>query len=135
MNTAIVSGSTGVGFAIPSDTIQRELPSLLATGSYLHPWIGIKGYDIDPDTAANIGLNYTDGILVSEVVFGGPAGAAGVQGNDVIVGVGGVRVRNFNDLSLYLERNTRPGDTVIVTIIRNQQKLHLQIVIGERPQQ
>jgi len=135
MNTAIVSGSTGVGFAIPSDTIQRELPSLIANGHYLHPWIGIKGYDIDPDTATSIGLNYTNGILVSEVVFGGPAGTAGVQGNDVIVGVGGVRVRGFNDLSLYLERNTQPGDTVIMTIIRNQQKLFLHVVIGERPQQ
>lgn len=135
MNTAIVSGSTGVGFAIPSDTIQRELPSLIANGHYLHPWIGIKGYDIDSDTATSIGLNYTNGILVSEVVFGGPAGTAGVQGNDVIVAVGGVRVRDFNDLSLYLERNTQPGDTVIMTIIRNQQKLFLHVVIGERPQQ
>jgi S1-C subfamily serine protease len=134
MNTAIVSGATGVGFAIPSDTIQRELPSLLTIGHYLHPWIGIQGYDVDPDIAADIGLNYTDGIFVSEVVFGGPAAIAGVQGNDVIVFVDGVRVRDFNDLSLYLERNTRPSDTVTVTIIRNQQKLHVQVVIGERPQ-
>jgi S1-C subfamily serine protease len=89
---------------------------------------------VDPDIAANIGLNYTDGIFISEVVFGGPAATAGVQGNDVIVGVEGVRIRDFNDLSLYLERNTRPGDTVTVTIIRSQQKLQLQIVVGERPQ-
>lgn len=133
MNTAIVSGATGVGFAIPADTIRRELPALLATGYYSHPWIGIQGYDLDPDRAAGLGLNVTDGILVSEVVSGGPAATAGMQANDVIVRVDDVRVRDFNDLSLYMERYTRPGDTVTVTVVRSQQHLHLHIVIGDRP--
>jgi S1-C subfamily serine protease len=133
MNTAIVSGATGVGFAIPSDTIRRELSALLAAGHYSHPWIGIQGYDVDPALAASIGLNYTDGVFVSEVVVGGPAAAAGMRGNDVIVGLNEVRIRDFNSLSLYLERHTRPGDTVTVTLIRSQQQLHLQVVIGDRP--
>jgi S1-C subfamily serine protease len=133
MNTAIVSGSTGVGFAIPSDTIKREIHSLLTTGTYLHPWLGIMGYDVDPDIANNIGLNYTNGVFISEVVIGGPAESAGLQSNDVIVGLDAIRVRNFNDLSIYLERNTQSGDTITIIVIRNQQKLFIQVVLGERP--
>jgi S1-C subfamily serine protease len=133
MNTAIISDSIGVGFAIPSDTIMRELPSLLATGHYLHPWLGITGYDVDPDIANNIGLNSTDGIFISEVIVGSPADSSGLKSNDVIVGLDELRIRNFNDLSVYLERNTQPGDTITVIVIRNQQKLLRQVVLGERP--
>jgi S1-C subfamily serine protease len=133
INTAIISGATGVGFAIPSDTIKRELSSLLATGSYLHPWLGIEGYDVDSDIANNLGLNYTNGILISEITVSGPADLAGLKSNDVIIGLDELRIRNFNDLSVYLERNTKPGDTIILTVIRNQQKLLKQVVLGVRP--
>jgi len=133
MNTAIISDSVGVGFAIPSDTIKRELSSLLTTGTYAHPWLGISGYDIDPDLAGSIGLNYTYGILISDVVFGGPAFLAGLQSDDVIIGLDTIRVRNFNDLSVYLERNTQTGDTVTIVVIRDQQKLLRAVEIGERP--
>ena len=148
INTAIVSGSTGVGFAIPSDTIKRELPYLIATGNYAHPWLGISGNDIDADIAKAIGLNYTYGILIADVTDGGPAEKAGLKGGsqtitiggnsykiggDVIVGLNGLRVRNFNDLSVYLERNTQPGMKINLTIIRSNQKLIKQIILGERP--
>lgn len=148
MNTAVVSGSTGVGFAIPSDTIKRELPSLISMGKYAHPWLGFSGVDVDPDIAQAIGLNYTYGILITNLVKGGPGDAAGLRGGDktatiagmsykvggdVIVGVDGLRVRNSNDLSVYLERNTRPGDRITLTIVRSNQKLTKDVVLGERP--
>jgi len=148
MNTAIIEGSSGVGFAIPSETITRELPSLLATGQYLHSWLGISGYDIDPDIAEVIELNYTYGVLIGEIVEGGPAEIAGliggdrtemiggnlyIVGGDVIVGMNGLKVRNFDALSVYLERNTRPGETITLIIIKNQQKITKQVILGERP--
>ena len=133
MNTAIISDSVGVGFAIPSETITRELPSLVATGTYAHSWVGISGYDVDSDTASDRGLNHTNGIIITEVIVGGPADSAGLQRDDVIVGIDEVRVRNFNDLSVYLERNTRPGDTITAIVIRDQQKLLRPVVLGERP--
>ena len=133
MNTAIISDSVGVGFAIPSETITRELPSLVATGTYAHSWVGISGYDVDSDIASDRGLNYTNGIVITEVIVGGPADSAGLQRDDVIVGIDEVRVRNFNDLSVYLERNTRPGDTITAIVIRDQQKLLRPVVLGERP--
>lgn len=148
MTTAIVTGSTGVGFAIPSDTIRRELPSLLATGTYVHPWLGILGNDVTPEIAAAIGLNYTHGILIAEVAAGGPAEQAGLRGGDrteriggtlytvggdVVVELDGRTVRNFNDLSVYLERHTRPGDTLTVTLLRDTQKLTTDVTLGDRP--
>lgn len=148
MNTAIIEGSSGVGFAIPSETITRELSSLLATGKYVHSWLGISGNDIDLDIAEAIELNYTYGVLIGEIVEGGPAEIAGLMGGDrtemiggnlyivggdVIVGISGLKVRNFDDLSVYLERNTRPGDTITLIIIRNHQKITKQVILGERP--
>jgi S1-C subfamily serine protease len=148
MTTAIVTGSTGVGFAIPSDTIRRELPSLLATGTYIHPWLGILGNDVTPEIATAIGLNYTHGILIADVAAGGPAEQAGLQGGDRTEQIGGTlytvggdvvvemdnkTIRNFRDLSVYLERNTRPGDTIALTLIRDAQKLTVDVTLGDRP--
>ncbi len=147
INTAIVTGSTGLGFAIPSDTIKRELPSLLATGEYIHSRVGISGNTVNPEIAEIIGLNYTYGILISEVAPGGPAENAGLRGGDrteriggllyviggdVIIGVDGFIMRNFNDFSVYLERNTTPGTVISLTIIRNNQKLTLNVTLGKR---
>jgi S1-C subfamily serine protease len=148
MNTAIVTGSTGVGFAIPSDTINRELESLLTTGGYVHSWVGISGNEVTPEIAQVIGLNYTYGILIAEVAAEGPADNAGLRGGDrteriggilytvggdVIIGLDGMIVRTFNDLSVYLERNTRPGMVIRLIVIRNKQKLTRDITLGERP--
>jgi S1-C subfamily serine protease len=147
MNTAIVSGSTGVGFAIPSDTIKRELQSLITSGKYEHPWLGIQGTDVDPDIASAIGLNYTYGVLITAVVSGGPADIAGLKGGtttmniggtsvrvggDVIVALDGLKISSLNDLLVYLERNKHSGDTVTLTIIRSSQKLTKQVVLGVR---
>ena len=148
INTAIVTGSTGLGFAIPSDTIKRELPSLIATGEYIHSRVGISGNTVTPEIAEIIGLNYTYGILISEVAPGGPAENAGLRGGDrteriggllyviggdVIIGVDNVIMRNFNDFSVYLERNTNPGIVISLIIIRNNQKLTLNVTLGKRP--
>jgi S1-C subfamily serine protease len=133
MNTAIISGSTGVGFAIASDTIRREIQTLITTGSYAHPWLGIMGSDLDVDTAESLGLNITYGIYISEVIAGSPAASGGIHINDVLITVNNTTIRNFNDLSVYLERYTQPASQVTITVLRNQQQTTLQIVLGERP--
>lgn len=133
MNTAIISGSTGVGFAIASDTIRREIQALITTGSYDHPWLGIIGSDLDGDTAESLGLNITYGIHISEVIAGSPAASGGIRVNDVLITIDNTTIRNFNDLSVYLERYTQPMSQVTVTLLRNQQQMNLQVVLGERP--
>jgi S1-C subfamily serine protease len=151
MNTAIISesgSSSGVGFAIPSDTITREAPILIAAGSYRHPYLGISGVDVNLDIAEAAKLNVTWGFLIGTVVTNSPAAQAGVRGGnrdvtvleqtvrvggDLLVGVDGLAVKRLNDLSVYMERNKQPGDKVTLTIIRGNQKLFLTVTLGVRP--
>lgn len=151
MNTAIISAtdtSSGVGFAIPSDTIRREAPSLIANGTYNHPYLGVLGVDLDYDIGVAAGLNVTYGFLVGGATSGGPADLAGIRGGnrdvnvlgqvvkiggDLIVGVNGLKVKQLDDLSAYLERNCAPGDNVVLTIIRGNQKLFITLTLGVRP--
>jgi len=151
VNTAIISGSgtfAGVGFAIPSDTVRRELPDLMATGQYKHPWVGVAGVDVNLAIAEHIGLEKPQGFLVTDVTSDSPADDAGLRGGnqtvvidggelkiggDVIVGIDGLNVRTLNDLVVYTERNKHPGDTVGLTIIRDNQEITKSLTLGERP--
>lgn len=137
VNTAIIEGSVGVGFAIPSDTVRREAPQLIQTGQYEHPWVGISSADITPAIAAEVGLNITKGTLVVNVVPGSPAEAAGIRAGtqgDVIIGVDDIAVRKLIDILVYIERTKRPGDTVRLTIIREGEQLPVELTLGVRPQ-
>jgi S1-C subfamily serine protease len=151
VNTAIQSetGSfAGIGFAIPSDTVKREVDDLINTGTYAHPWLGISGLEVNLAIADAIGLENPQGVLVVDVTAGGPADLAGLRGSDhdetvdgqtvplggdVIVEVDGLPVRSVTDLSVYMERNTHPGDTADLGIIRDGQETSLTVTLGERP--
>jgi S1-C subfamily serine protease len=149
ITTATVSNSQGLGFAIPSDTILRELPSLVATGSYnSHPYLGIQGTDMTPYIASAAGMNITYGWLVESVIPGGPAAKAGVRGGnqqlqtvegqitiggDLIIAINGTRITNGDALSSYLEENTMPGQTVSLTIVRGNNIITIDVVLGARP--
>ncbi len=149
ITTATVSGSEGLGFAIPSSTILREVGSLAYTGSYTnHPWLGITGTDMSYDIAKVMSVNVTYGWLVQTVQGDGPAGRAGLLGGsrrvrvagdyimlggDIIISVNGTRVVNGDDLFTYLERNTFPGQTVNLTIVRNGKVTDIPVKLGARP--
>ena len=152
MNTAIISNTndfSGIGFAIPSDTITREVQSLIDSGSYEHPWLGVSGFSMSPDIADAMGLdNSTRGTLVVSVIAGGPADTAGIQpgnnnvaingityqlGGDIIIGVDGTALETFYDLQVYLTRNTHPGDTVTMNVIRDGQVIDVDFTLGIRP--
>ena len=151
MNTAILSETrqfSGVGFAIPSDTIERELPSLIETGSYEHPLLGITGTDLAPPLTERMGLDEsTRGALVVDVLKDGPAEKAGLKGGtrdesvdgipirlggDVIIGVDGRTIRSRYDLDFYIQRYYRPGDAITLTLIRGDTVMELQLVLGVR---
>src|ERR671924_2102544 len=92
MNTAILSESgatSGVGFAVPSDTLKVILPALIANGSYVHPWLGVSGTDVTPEIAIELGLKEARGFLVIDIVMGSPAERAGIRGGDMPVAIGG----------------------------------------------
>ena len=148
ITTAIIRDSQGVGFAIPSDTIIRELPYLIKGEEYPHPWLGVEGIDMNFDLAKAMNLNVTYGWLIVEVLPNSPAAKAGLRGGtqtalinglqvkiggDVIVKINGTRIRNGDDLSTYLERNTRPGQTVQITVIRSGRMVDVALELGVRP--
>jgi S1-C subfamily serine protease len=152
MNTAILSETnqfSGIGFAIPSDTIIREIGSLIQTGSYAHPLLGISGMDLTPGIIDAMNLQKeTKGALVVSVTPGGPCAAAGVKGSDrqatidgtrtsvggdVITAIGGTAIRTFYDLMYNMERNNKPGDVVKFTIIRGGNTIQVDVTLGTRP--
>jgi S1-C subfamily serine protease len=149
ITTAVVSNSQGLGLAIPSNTILREITSLVNSGSYTeHPWLGIAGADMTYDIANQLGLKTTYGMLITQVTSGGPADKAGLKagskqatidgnsltvGGDVIIAINGSRIVNSDDLSTYLEENTSPSQTITVTIVRNGSTMDIPVVLGTRP--
>ena len=148
ITTATVQSSQGVGFAIPSNTILRELISLITIGSYNnHSYMGIAGADMNYFLAQTIGTNYTYGVLVEAVPSSGPAAGIlkpgttqvvvqGVQyltGGDVIVSINGTKIVNYDALASYDEQYTLPGQTINVGIVRNDQLMSVSLVLGARP--
>jgi len=148
ITTAIIQNSQGVGFAIPSDTILRELPYLIRGEEYPHSWLGVKGVDMNFDIAKAMNVNVTYGWLIVEVLPNSPAERAGLKGGtrtayidglqvkiggDIIVMINGTRIRNGDDLSTYLERNTRPGQNIQITVIRSGKAVNVTLKLGVRP--
>lgn len=156
INTAIRSDTgefTGVGFAVPSQTVAKIVPAIIRDGGYRHPWIGVSGMDIDPDTAGAIGLEDTRGFMVMTVVEGSPADRAGLRGSsetvlvevpgggeeerqvggDVITAVDGVEVRRISDILVHLQRAKSVGDELVLDILRDGRSTSLVVVLGDRP--
>jgi S1-C subfamily serine protease len=149
ITTAIVSNSQGLGFAIPSSVILREINSLITDGTYdQHPWLGASGTDMTYEIAKTMNVNETYGWLIAQVASDGPADDAGLQGGtrqvtvdgqsiiiggDIIIALSGTRITGTDDLSTFLEEHTLPGQTINVTIIRNGQEMTLPLKVGTRP--
>ena len=153
ITTAIVSDSQGLGFAIPSSTILREIGYLITTGSYnLHSWLGAAGTDMTYEIAKAMGVNITYGWLIVQVTSGGPVDNATLQGGtqrvliegeyvtiggDIIIAINtaytAMRIRGMDDLSTFLEEYTLPNQTVNVTIVRNNQTKTFMVELGTRP--
>lgn len=133
ITTAIVSNSQGLGFAIPSNTILREISALITTGAYHgHSYLGVTGQDMDYATAQQTGANVTYGWKIATVVSGGPSEGK-LRGGDIIIALNNQTVRNNDDLASYLEEYTLPGDSLVITVVRGSTQLNLNVVLGERP--
>jgi len=149
ITTAGITGAEGLGFAIPSDTIIRELPSLVATGKYgKHSYLGIQGMDMFYQLSQAVGTNVTYGVLIQKILAGSPAAQAGLRngttnididgqsyriGGDLIVSIDGNRIVNYDSLSTYLERNTVPGTKIAIGIIRAGTYMIVEVTLGTRP--
>ncbi len=152
VNTAIespVRGSSGVGYAVPVGIISRVVPALIEQGRVEYPYLGISGTTLGGALAQAMNLDPEQrGVLVAEVVEGGPAARAGLRGSnrevnsgglvllvggDVIVGIDGREVTDFNDLLTYIVRHTAVGQTVTITLLRDGQQQTVELTLVARP--
>lgn len=149
INTAIESGSVGIGFAVPINTAQKFLPQMLAGGTVSHPWLGIAGVEITPQLVEELDLPVTDGVLVVQVVSGGPAAKAGLQagdkqirignrtvlaGGDIVTAVDGQKVKSVEEIADYLDTK-KVSDVVSLSIKRGDEKLTIEVTLGEWPEE
>lgn len=155
VNTAIETNTgtfSGVGFAIPANTVKRVVPQLIEEGDYEHPWIGVRGIDVSPEIADERNLENATGFMVVEVVNKSPADNAGLTagndtveidgqevniGGDIIVGMGGEKVRGISDILNYLAQETEVGQETNITVLRWEDgeniRTELNMTLGSRP--
>mgnify|MGYP001121399377 CR=1 FL=1 len=151
VNTAIESTTgefSGVGFAIPINMVKRVANSIIATGKFEHPWVGMSGMDVTPAIANAMGLTEPTGFLLTGVISGSPADRAGMKagtrqetvegvqvnlGGDVIIAVDGQAIKGLYDALTYIEGNRSPGDEVVFTIMRDGKTQDIHLTLGVRP--
>jgi S1-C subfamily serine protease len=150
VTTLIFSSSgtnAGVGFAVPVNTVKRVVPSLIATGRYADPWLGIQGGSITSLLAEDLDLPVDQGVLVQTVVPGGPADEAGLRGGDrqvsfegaplatggdIIMAIDDTAVQDMDDLIVYLA-DMSVGQRVTLTVLRDGRQQRIELRLGERP--
>ncbi len=150
ITTAIIQDSEGLGFAIPSNTILKEIPDLVKNGSYNnHSYLGVSGTDMSYSIAKAMNVNMTYGWLVVDVEENSPADKANLQkgdelveindknmvvGGDIIIAIDGDRIVNGDALLSYLERHTQPGQLITLTVIRrDNEQIDVKVELGRRP--
>jgi 2-alkenal reductase len=142
------SGSnSGVGFAVPVSAIKRSLAQLQEDGSTEYAYIGVSSQALYPQLAEKLGLDTTFGGLLAEVVPGGPAEKAGLEGGDrklsfqaaeyrtggdVILQVDGHDVVGPNDLARFVAAK-KPGEKVALTVLRGGERQQVEVTLGKRP--
>jgi S1-C subfamily serine protease len=148
INTAIREDAQGIGFAVPVNTVKRIVPILIKKGTYPHPWAGFLGYSITPELASRLKLPVSQGILVAQLYRDGPAVIAGIRGanselvlgnkryligGDIITAVNDQPVKDWTNLSEYLELHTKVGEEVAFSLIRENQPIKTNLTLLAQP--
>jgi len=134
ITTAIIADSQGLGFAIPSNTLLKEAEALIETGTYDgHSYLGLKGTNMNYEIAQEMGVNVTYGWKILDFLDPSPAKDCGVKINDIIIAMDNTTIKNSDDLASYLEENTLPRETVILTIRRGNETTEVPVTLESRP--
>jgi serine protease DegQ len=135
INSAIYSpngGSLGIGFAVPVSIAKKIMEQIILTGSVTRGWIGVAVQEITPELAESFKLGKIQGVLISEVVRGGPADHAKVKAGDILVSVDGKPLIDSTSM-LETVAALQPGKSVTLKLLRNQHEIAVQVKIGRRP--
>ncbi|QSQ20329.1 Do family serine endopeptidase [Pyxidicoccus parkwayensis] len=132
MNTAIIGGATGIGFAVPSNLIRTLLPQLQETGAVRRGWLGLSIQDLTPDIAKALGVQATKGAVVAGVSRGGPGARGGLREEDVITAVDGKPVDTAGALTRAVAM-LRPDSKVKLDLLRGGKPTTVDVTLGTRP--
>jgi S1-C subfamily serine protease len=139
--------NSGIGFAVSINIVKRVVPGLVSDGKYDYPYLGIASLDdLSLSQIEALGLKQFTGAYVTNAVPGGPADKAGVKagtqttnipgllsGGDLITAIDGHPVRRFDELLSYLITNKSPGDSVVLTLLRDGQSMDITVTLDKRP--
>ncbi len=139
--------NSGISFAIPINIVKRVVPILISEGSYDYPYLGIRALsELFLYQQEALGLTQSSGVYILEVIPNSPAEDAGfipgsepteipnlLAGGDLIIAVNNVEVRDFNEMISYIIYHRSPGDIVVMTVLRDNQVIDLELTLGKRP--
>ena len=130
--------NSGVGFSIPVNAVHQIVPKLIADGTYEYPFMGVRMLSLDLELQDQLELPQLSGAYVTEVTLDSPAEESGVigrngPGGDLIVAVDDQPVKSSDDLIAYLVFETRVGDIIELTILRDGVEVVLPLTLGARP--
>lgn len=138
--------NSGVGFSVSINLVKRVVPGLIRDGKYEYPYLGLSSSELGLAEMEALGVNTYTGAYVISVVPGGPADEAGIRagetttsitglnaGGDLITALDGQPIASFDELLSFLVTNKSPGDTVVLTVLRNGQPVDITVTLGTRP--
>ena len=132
INTAIVRGGSGIGFAIPANMAKRVSAQLVEHGKVTRGWLGVVLQPLTPELAASFGAEGKKGVLVSEIMPDSPAAKAGLKSGDIVLEVGGKKVDSPGDVARAVGL-AAPGRTTKLTLWRDKAQKTVDVVLGEAP--
>jgi serine protease Do len=135
INTAIFSqsgGSIGIGFAIPINMVKRVVDQLVDKGKVVRGWLGVSLQPLSPELANSLGVTGKQGAVVASTMAGGPAAAAGLLQNDVILAYDKTPVDDYHHFQR-LTAETRAGTKIVLQILRKKRKIEVPVTIAEAP--
>ncbi|MDT8420498.1 MAG: DegQ family serine endoprotease [Desulfuromonadales bacterium] len=130
INTAIIRGGQGIGFALPINAAQITVEQLKETGEVVRGWLGVSIQKVSDELAESFGLDRTRGALIADVIDGSPAADAGIRQGDIILEFDGRDVEEMNDLPRIVA-STAVGKTVAVKLFRDGGELRVEVKVGK----
>ena len=130
INTAMVSGGQGIGFAIPINTVLEIERELASTGAIRRGWLGVGIQLLTPELAESFGVKGERGVLVNRVVPDSPAAAGGLRGGDIVISFGGTRVTGVKEFQKRVAGVT-PGSDVVMEILRGGKRKGITVRLAE----
>jgi serine protease Do len=137
INTAIFSqsgGSVGIGFAIPINMVKRVVDQLVDKGKVVRGWLGVSLQPLSPELADSLGVSGKQGAVVASTIPGGPAAAAGLQQNDVILAFDKTPVEDYHHFQR-LTAETRAGSKIVLQVLRKKRKIDVPVTVAEGPEE